>query len=320
MSVSTLRHLSLLGLVAAATLFTPAGAAASGAAASPVGSGPAAQPSTGCGQAPSNLRFLDKLTVHRTPRPALVNVPPGQPAGTPLPLVLIFHSAGSSGLAAEAETAFTSYANRYGFIAVYPNSRGKFWQLSQPRDYDFARALLEQLDDTLCVDDSRVYATGVSNGASLVGRLGCLLSDRLTAIAPVAGDDGLFPGCQPTRDVSVLEIHGSTDESVPYDGSKRYGAGVWTFLGAWDQWDGCPTTPLVWQRLQPRVLYAAKPACAGGTTVAHVKLLREEHAWPSLTTVARGNTSGVVFSARQAIWEFFSAGTVLPPGPAAPAP
>jgi polyhydroxybutyrate depolymerase len=313
MSVPTLRHLSLLGLFAAAVLSTPSG----GGAASADESGAANPPGNGCSQPPPGLRYMDTLTVDGKPRTALVNIPPGQAPGTPLPVVLVFHSAGSSGSATEGETGFTSYANRYGFIAVYPDSPGPAWLLGQARDYDFVRALLEQLDDTLCVNDSRIYATGVSNGASLVSRLGCVLSDRLAAIAPVAGDDGLFPGCQPTRDVSVLEIHGSTDSSVPYDGSKRYGAGVWSFLGAWDQWDHCPTTALTWRRLAPRVLYAAKPGCGGGTTVAHVKLLHEQHAWPSLTTVARGNTSGVAFSARQAIWQFFSTGSVLAPGSSA---
>ena len=252
---------------------------------------------------------MANVTVSGQTRTALVNVPQGPADGTPLPLVLVFHSAGSNALAAEAATGFTSLGQNHGFISVYPNSDRHFWSLSGQRDYDFAQALLEQLDGMLCVDEGRVYATGVSNGASLVSRLGCLLSDRLAAIAPVAGDDGLFPGCQPTHPLSVLEIHGSADASVPYDGSKRFGIGVWTFLGAWARWDECPNTLLRWQRLAPRVLYVFRSGCADDTTIAHVKLLREEHAWPSLTGARRGSTA-IAFSARAAIWQFFSTQTV----------
>ena len=38
------------------------------------------------------------------------------------------------------------------------------------------------------------------------------------AIAPVAGGYRSLPQCKPTRPLSVLEIHGTADPVVPYDG------------------------------------------------------------------------------------------------------
>ena len=54
-------------------------------------------------------------------------------------------------------------------------------------DIAFIGALLDAVEQSVCVDASRVYATGVSNGGGMVARLACELSDRLAAIAPVAG-------------------------------------------------------------------------------------------------------------------------------------
>ena len=305
--MSTARKLSPLGLACAAALLAliPATAGASATARA------TDEPASGCGQAPAQLRYVTTVTVDGQPRTALIDIPPGQPAGARLPVVLVFHGAGGSATGVEGQTGLTPLGHRYGFMAVYPNASGHYWHLNGRQDFEFVRALLDQLDDTLCVDDSRVYATGVSNGASLVSRLGCVLSDRLTAIAPVAGDDSLYPGCQPHRDVSVLEIHGSADLSVYYQ--QPSGWGVWGFLGAWSLWDQCPATPLVWQRLATHVLYAARSGCADGAAIAHIKLLGEPHAWPSLPT-AHSSGSGVAFSARQAVWQFFSNRTVLPQG------
>lgn len=308
---ATVCVLVLAGSLAAAAP-APAGTAASpGAAVAP-------SPSEGCSKPQDSLRFTASVPEGRATFTALVNVPPGQPAGTPLPMVLVFHAAGSNPLAAEAQTGFSSLGNREGFIAVYPYAGHHYWDLSSPREYGYVRDLLDRLQDTVCVDKNRVYATGVSNGASLVSRLGCLLSDRLAAIAPVAGDDGLFAGCTPTHPLSVLEIHGSEDTAVPYDGTKEAGTGgVWAFLGAWDRWDSCPSTLPVWRRLAHQVLYAAKAGCQNGAVVAHIKLLREPHAWPSLSH----SSGNVAFSARQAVWQFFSTHTVTATsGSAKPAP
>lgn len=47
--------------------------------------------------------------------------------------------------------------------------------------------MLDALGREPCVDARRVYATGLSNGGVMAHRPGCELSDRIAAIAPVAG-------------------------------------------------------------------------------------------------------------------------------------
>ena len=62
--------------------------------------------------------------------------------------------------------------------------------------------------------------TGVSNGAKMSLRLGCELTDRITAIAPVIGSmpESLVSGCAPTRPIPILMINGTDDPLVPWEG------------------------------------------------------------------------------------------------------
>jgi polyhydroxybutyrate depolymerase len=273
------------------------------------------RPTKGCAEWSSGHRFTTTLSLDGVRRSALVNVPARDATGSPRPLVLTFHGAGGNAQAIESATGMTDLGNRAGFITVYPNSVGRFWNVTgkNPRtgdDVSFVNSLLDRLEDTLCVDDARIYATGVSNGGSFVARIGCELSGRIAAIAPVAGGYGVQPACRPSRPVSVLEIHGTNDRTVPYDHDGPSGEkGVWPFLAQWNGWDGCPRTPPVWRRLAPRALWVAKASCAGGSTVAHIKLLGGPHAWP---TTKPAEDEGVPFSARGAVWQFFSTRSVLP--------
>jgi polyhydroxybutyrate depolymerase len=279
----------------------------------------AQQPSSGCTHSPKSDRFIARLTAGGVKRSALVNVPRPESLSTPSPLVLTFHGAGSDARGTEASTGMTDLGNREGFITVYPSAIGRYWNVTgrNPHardDVTFVDALLDQLEAELCVDDARVYATGVSNGGSFVARIGCELSERIWAIAPVAGGYGVQPACRPSRPVSVLEIHGTDDRTVPYDRRGPNGeTGVWSFLGQWNSWDACPRTAPLWRRLAPRALWVAKADCAGGTTVAHIKLIGEQHAWPTTKWVGLGHHVGALFSARNAVWEFFAAGTVSAP-------
>jgi polyhydroxybutyrate depolymerase len=248
-------------------------------------------------------------------RTALVNVPPQARPDQPLPLILAFHGAGGNGAGTEASTGLSRAADHAGFIVAYPNAYGTYWRSlpndtpGRDADLTFVRSLLDQLDATLCVDDRRVYATGGSNGAGFAALLACTLNDRLAAIAPVAGIYRPDPTCPPRRPLSVLEIHGTNDTTAPYDGSPVAGRyGVLSFLDEWFTWDACAAAPPVWRRLGRWALWVAKSDCSQGTTVAHIKLLGEPHAWPH---AARAYSArAVAFDASQAIVQFFDQGTV----------
>ena len=89
-------------------------------------------------------------------------------------------------------------------------------------DLAFVDQLLDELEDSLCINLDRVYATGISNGAMFTHRLGCDRPDRFAAIAPVAGTLTKGFNCAPDGSVSIsiMHLHGNRDGLVPADGSE----------------------------------------------------------------------------------------------------
>src|SRR5262249_50831546 len=156
---------------------------------------------------------------------------------------------GGNGKFMEDYTGLSRLSDRKGFVVAYPSAAGNpaRWNIAgrpgaAPDDVAFVDSLLDALEARLCIDPSRVYATGVSNGGGMVARLGCDLSDRLRAIAPVAGGYSSLPPCKPARPLSVLEIHGTSDHIVPYAGRGPAKAGsARGYLRGWLRRDRCPS-------------------------------------------------------------------------------
>ena len=88
-------------------------------------------------------------------------------------------------------------------------------------DLDFVNAVLDELEATLCVDLDRVYGVGYSNGGMFAHRMACALSDRLAAVIPQHGFLAKGFSCTPpTEHQSILLIGGTSDTTVPFDGSE----------------------------------------------------------------------------------------------------
>lgn len=204
-------------------------------------------PSPGCrnrGEAPAVTDQRRQIDVDGTTRWYLLTTP--GPAATssstststsgaaepdPLPLLLDFH-----GLAEGAEvhtrmSGFDEIAARERFVVAYPNGTGTpvHWavETEDNPDLDFTDQLIDALGSELCLDMSRVYSTGLSNGAIFSSLLGCVRAERIAAIAPVAGVQ--YPdGCQTDRPVPVLAVHGTADPILQFNG------GVGGFLAGED--------------------------------------------------------------------------------------
>lgn len=230
---------------------------------------------------------------------------PNAPAGKPLPLVVAFHGAGATGKFMESYSGLSKVADAGQFIVVYPNAWGShpFWSLNDDapngqQDATFISDLLDRVEDDLCVDTTRVYATGVSNGGGFTARIGCRLSARLTAIAPVAGGYRAIPDCHAERPLSVLEIHGTADNAVPYYGKPPdFRGSVPRYLAGWRHRDGCARTS-VNQHIEQATVRRVWAPCADGTRVEHIERYGRGHEWP-------GAFGAPGLSASQVVWEFF---------------
>jgi polyhydroxybutyrate depolymerase len=272
-------------------------------------------PAAGCAEAGRTGRFKLHLRFQGKVRLALVNVAPGASGRERLPVMVALHGAGGWGEFMESLTGLTTEANRARFISVYPSAAGKFWQLTGKgeagrEDVKFIRALLDEVERVSCADHERVYVTGASNGAGLVARVGCELSDRVAAIAPVSGGYYRLPPCSPDRPVSVLEVHGTADESVPYGG--KYGEGsVPSFLAAWRRFDRC-SGKAAYRHVAAHVLRGEWTACTAGTRVAHLKILGGHHAWQG--SPIGGDDDYVHLSTQRQVVAFFRGKHLSGPG------
>src|SRR5260370_34025362 len=93
-------------------------------------------------------------------------------------------------------------------------------KVPKPEDVALTNAIIVDLEQTLCIDRTRVYSTGISNGAGMTALLGCRIPNRLAAIAPGSGVNLVAGGPKGTPPGSVLAVHGDA-EPVVGDGGRR---------------------------------------------------------------------------------------------------
>jgi polyhydroxybutyrate depolymerase len=294
-----------------------AGAPASGDEATPSATpaGPGAAKASGCtatgGAKPGDFDL--SVTVGGRDRVARVHVPPGYDATRPTAVLLNFHGRMSTPSQEELLSKTTIKSNAAGFVVVYPTGVGQTWngglccgqaQSENVDDVAFTRALIDELGTKVCVDDKRVFATGISNGGFMVHRLACELADRIAAIGAVAGQL-LMTTCKPSRPVPVIHFHGTADNVVAYGG--QFGLpGAEASMQAWAKRNGCSA--------KPTQTYAKGDATCvtygGCTSDADVRLCTIQgggHTWPGGFPVAALGKTSQDIDATDAMWEFFTA-------------
>ncbi|WP_169542325.1 alpha/beta hydrolase family esterase [Solirubrobacter soli] len=224
----------------------------------------------------------------------LLHIPPKPPVG----LVIALHGAGGTGDGFAGGTGFSDAADDHGFAVLYPSAAKRhFWSLNDQMgttDLENLRALLPQAEALACTD--RVFATGVSNGGGFTARVACELDD-IVAIAPVAGGYRALDPCPSTRRVSLLEIHGTADHVVPYNGKKPdYAGSVPRYLSGWAKRDGC--TGKTSKRETKVVTHLRYSGCAAGLAVEHLRLKDVDHGWPDAAWGLDTNEAVLRFFAR----------------------
>ena len=270
-----------------------------------------------------------KLTVDDQERSYLVHVPPNYDRNTPTPVVLIFHGAGTNAQIMVVFCGLNKKSDDAGFIAVYPNGSGTGPFLTfnagglqgeaakgRANDVKFVATLLDDLATVVNVDPKRVYATGISNGGMMSYRLAAELSDRIAAIAPVAGTMAI-EDANPTRPVSVMHFHGTADNMVPFAGPSANTPKFLTFKSVndsillWAKLNGCPEEPAITD--EPDVkddgTKVQRKVCGPGKDGAEVVLYVIEgggHTWPGQKSpVGFIGKSTLDISANDLMWEFF---------------
>jgi polyhydroxybutyrate depolymerase len=196
-------------------------------------------------------------------RSYIVHVPASYDGTKPVPLMVNFHPL-IFGTASGQRTGsgWAEIGDQDGIITAFPDGLDAAWDIGncctrgEVDDMAFAKAIVEEISKTACIDPNRVYASGYSMGGGMSHLLGCKASEIFAAVAPSAFDlteENHMP-CEPTRPLTVFMHRGMRDTIVPYAGGPTTppnGTPVTvTMLGAvgsfeeWSKINKCSDEPL----------------------------------------------------------------------------
>jgi len=230
------------------------------------------------------------MSINGTERTYRVYRPAGLPKSAPL--VIVLHGAAGTGKQAEESYGWDAQADSGKFLVVYPDGINRTWNVDPDCCGVAAR---DDVDDVGFISKlagsfgaSKVFVTGISNGAMMSYRLACD-TKILKAIAPVSGT--MINKCDHPSPLSIIAIHGTADKTIPYNGGpgKRNNAGAGSRLPAkidgpsipdlmatWRKTDGCaaPSTSTDGK------VTTAKATCPGDRAVELITVAGAGHQWP----------------------------------------
>ena len=189
-------------------------------------------------------------TVVSTARAYSKFIPSSYSKGTSLPLVVLLHGYGATGAMQESYMKFESVAETNKFILVYPDgtvdsSGRRFWNatdaccdfFSAVADDVYLLSILKEMESSYSIDAKRIYFVGHSNGGFMSYRMACKYPDRVAAIASLAGASYFKTSdCGAKSSVSVLQVHGTKDETILYDGGQILGTSYPGAVASASQW------------------------------------------------------------------------------------
>jgi polyhydroxybutyrate depolymerase len=291
-------------------------------------------PSAGCGTTKVRSVVAERQYLDDSDRWWLLTTPLEHDGATPIPLVLDFHGLMEGAEVHSKMTGFGEFALDHGFAVAMPQGSGTpiHWAVNPDpatnEDLAYAAGMLDQLEASLCIDTSRVYATGLSNGAFFSSVLACTMADRFAAVAPVAGI--IHPGgCEPSRPVPILAFHGTedpillfnggvgprlgniisgnTDDEPPLPKADLNGPGYPASAQEWAETDGCDPTPT--ESKVTDTITERRWSCPAGVEVLFDIIAGGGHSWPgSAFSEKAGKLVGATdmsIDADQVIWDFF---------------
>lgn len=237
-----------------------------------------------------------------------------------VPLLFNLHGYTSNNVQQEVYADFRPIADTANFIIVHPNGTldlggNRYWNAFNipggVDDVGFLSTLIDEISQSYTIDMNRVYSTGMSNGGFMSYELACALGYRITAVASVTGamPKNRPSTCNPPHPVPAMQIHGTADPTVPYNGNAQQES-IEDVVDYWVGQTGCNPVPVVTQVpdvnttdgcTAEQYVYSGG---IGGATVEFFKIQGGGHTWPG-APIDIGVTNHD-FDASVEIWRFFS--------------
>jgi polyhydroxybutyrate depolymerase len=189
-----------------------------------------------------------------------------------VPLVLLLHGYGASGSAQDIYFRFGRLAEGEGFLLALPDGTPEavsgrlFWNATEAccdfagtgvDDVAYLTAVVQDVRARRRVDPRRIYVVGHSNGGFMAHRLACERSGLFAAAVSLAGAQSRdAAACAPSGPIAVLQVHGTMDNTVQYNGglfpvpggNRRYPGAVET-TARWATYNRCGARMLLPERL-----------------------------------------------------------------------
>jgi polyhydroxybutyrate depolymerase len=242
-------------------------------------------PSAGCrtGATPMSGRFM--IDVSGTMREYIVKLPSGYDSTRPYRLIFAFHG-GMYDAQSVHDGGPPGSGPYYGIeaeaggstIFVAPQALTGSWTNQDGRDIAYVNAMVARFRAELCVDESRIFATGFSFGGQMTLAIGCTGDGVFRAIAPMSAS--IRGTCDGDRPIAYWSSHGTNDTTI------TPGSGM-TARDEFIEKNGCTTTSVPGDR-EGCVNYEG---CDGGAPVT----------WCTFTGVHEPAPY-----AGEAIWDFFA--------------
>lgn len=256
------------------------------------------------------------ITVDGLERDYILQIPNNYVEGEAIPLVFNFHGFGSNALQQQFYAGMTQLANTKNFAICYPNGVDAAWNVgwsfgSQANDVGFVEAMIDKFSADYTINDKKIYSCGMSNGGFFSIVLACELGDKIAAIASVTGGmvDEYVPNCNPEQKIPMMQIHGTADDVVAYNGTQGVSIPVESLITLWTDKLVCTTpgdttviadTDMSDMTTAIRIDYTD---CQDDLEVVLYKIDGGGHTWPG-APINIGVTN-YDFSASEVIWEFF---------------
>ncbi len=281
------------------------------------------------------VEYVGSVQVNGINHKYLLFAPNAQALDNNVPLVVSLHGGGGTAVGYDEFTQIRVNAVRHNYAVLTPAGFERTWNAGSccapatTAGIDHVRvirAMVEDAEETIDVDRSRVYAEGHSNGGMMAYRLACEAADMFAAIAPVssfmmnrdldATPEQMVYACSPSRAVPVLHIHGLADTCAPFDGGPTTGPAGGTrppvsdSIDFWVANNRCLLPPLLPTYTNGGARCVAHTGCLGGAQVQLCTIEDAGHVWPGTGNNPTGSICGgkgvTSLNANERIWDFFA--------------
>ena len=183
--------------------------------------------------------YIDQIIQGtKTERPVIIQTSTNINSDIDYPIVFALH--GKGGKNTSWVNQLKSFTDSGEFVGIYPQGHLDSWNLgtepSKADDVAFINSIIKELENYNNLNMNKIYAIGTSNGSGMVNKLG-IHTSHFKAIAPVVSQlMESMPIKDNTKPLSIFQINGAKDSTIPIDGGIAFGHNFLDALKSAELW------------------------------------------------------------------------------------